>query len=451
MELGIGQTFDTCWFYSALNIFLLSDNGFKIMWKKMREFYASLNQNSRNHFNAPFNLPCPYGNAALKNKMYFWKFIDQYMCAIGGPGGLKTIASNTTAPLLEPFPFRNPGTREAKGLAPGFPQLEIFPILKHIGFKSGEEFSLESWGDLPNASWKYPFLVYKWRINRPYNVFKVLNINKNAGNYELTGASIRFRQRGRRVGHVISGFVQGGKQYIFDSAKPFAMTRCNWSNQTRLKEFMKNNYGTVYGLSFAYIVYTYKPYTDRIAPFCRRKYKPLSAINEETGRVADQASRNLGIPSWSVKANQERAPFMTPAVRVALKRNWALQNRLTANSFRGVLNSATSYKNGMNAVRGLVKAGYTYNANGNNWRNFKKNLLAKFPNPAPQWVYKAVLKKGNYEKLNRQGYFKLLNNSSINSGYTINKNNQNYRNFVATVNQRTKTRAGAKRQRNLNN
>jgi hypothetical protein len=37
--LGLAQTGGTCWLHSALNLFLLNDDGFKILWAKMQDVF----------------------------------------------------------------------------------------------------------------------------------------------------------------------------------------------------------------------------------------------------------------------------------------------------------------------------------------------------------------------------------------------------------------------------
>lgn len=119
MDRGLGQDFGTCWFYSTLNTFLLSDNGFKVMWKKLHEIYEGLSANQKTYFNSNLNVPCPTGgnSIATMNRIYFWKFMDEYMCSIGGPGKLAPRGGRT-ARLLENFPFTSNYLREAKGLVP---------------------------------------------------------------------------------------------------------------------------------------------------------------------------------------------------------------------------------------------------------------------------------------------------------------------------------------------
>ena len=81
MNRGIGQNLDTCWFYSSLNIFLLSDNGLKVFWKKLKEVYEGMNANQKAFFNSNINTPCPLTFGNKSTMIYFWKFMDEYICA----------------------------------------------------------------------------------------------------------------------------------------------------------------------------------------------------------------------------------------------------------------------------------------------------------------------------------------------------------------------------------
>ena len=79
MELGIGQTHGTCWFYSSLNMFLLSDNGLKILWQKLQKVYDGLGPVQKRYFESNINAPCPLRSVSKTSSIYFWKFLDEYL------------------------------------------------------------------------------------------------------------------------------------------------------------------------------------------------------------------------------------------------------------------------------------------------------------------------------------------------------------------------------------
>jgi len=82
---GAAQTHGTCWFYSMINGFLLSDDGKKILYAKMLEFYKSLTQNEKKYFMDKIDAPCPIKNVSKTKPIYFYKFLDQYLCFMSGP------------------------------------------------------------------------------------------------------------------------------------------------------------------------------------------------------------------------------------------------------------------------------------------------------------------------------------------------------------------------------
>ena len=448
---GIGQTFDTCWFYSALNLFLMSDDGFKIMWKKMREFYLGLSRPQRAFFNAPTHLACPFGNNRRQNLMDFWRFIDAYACAIGRPGNLPRIASNRTRSLLAPIQFSNAGVREAKGIAPAFAQKEIGPVLEHMGFENGKDFIYDYHFKLgwqkgwPPPGTNYKFIIFTRSPHSLTNYLALQDLKKSSHDFVLTGASIVFKPQGKRLPHAIAGFVQGRKGYIFDSAGSFDIRECKWWEAEALRRFIKDRYGKVEHINFAYWLYTNKAYTDKIAPFCRRKYKRLTGANRNQVEYEKAKARMAGVPIYNT--SQASRAWLTPAARAALAKQYGKQNVLTKNAFNSLVSTATSFTNGMNSLKNLVRSGYTYNVKGNNFKNFRLKLLAKFPRPLPAFYYKMAYERGvrnNYRRSNQ--FYNSLANYALMGEYSINKNNKAYKNFASAVNRYTTgTRSAVKR------
>lgn len=449
MNIGILQSNHTCWFYSALNLFLLSDNGFKIMWAKMREFYKGLSRPQRAFFNAPSYLACPFGNIRRQNLMDFWRFIDAYACAIGGPGNLKPRAPNKTGPLLAPIQFANASTREAKGLTAAYTQNEIVPILKHMGFEKDSDFAVI---DAPRLFLNnvlpthYKFIIFRTNPinNQPQNI-ELRNIRKNRMDYSLTAAGISIKWPDKKKGHAIAAFIRGRKGYIFDSDQQYGIEECDWWDPQKLQNYIKQRYGQIEYVRFTILLYTNKLYTSKIAPFCRLKYKRLGGAAWNIIEYTNQSSQKTGEPFYNAAKNQTRKYVMAPLTRVALARQHGRIPKLTQNSFNSIVANATTYNNGLRILSNLVKTGlYTYNANGNNYKNFRIKLRNKFPNPAPANFYATVLKKGrNGEYTTANQYHKNLVNNAIKHSYSINKNSPAYKKFVSTVNRRTTGTRGA--------
>ena len=354
---------------------------------------------------------------------------------------------------MAPIQFVNAATREAKGITAALAQKEIGPVLTHMGFEQGKDFIYEDhWKLWWQKGWPPPNTNYKFVIftNAVYNLslyMAVHDLKKSSLGFELAGASIIFKRPEQRYSHAIAGFIQSRKGYIFDSAGPFDIVECDWWNAKELERFIKNRYGAIEYIKFAYLLYTNKAYTDKIAPFCRRKYKKLTgAVRNEVKREVEFAYKE-GKPLYSALSNRLRRPFTTPATRAALMKQHGQKKLLTQRAFDALVRIASSYQNGMNTLKNMVQANYTYNANGNNFKNFKLKLLAKFPRPLPAFFYKTIYERGVRNKhTTAKQFHNRLENYALMLNYSINKNNKAYKNFVSAVNRYTSgTRSAVKR------
>ena len=79
---------------------------------------------------------------------------------------------------------------------------------------------------------------------------------------------------------------------------------------------------------------------------------------------------------------------------------------------------------------------YKINKNGQNYKNYRKKLIAKFPHPVPKSVFLYIWRnsKSNTEFANR------LRNYANRAGYTVNENK-----LKGILTRRASTRAGTKR------
>jgi hypothetical protein len=439
MNRGIGQNGPTCWFYSTLNIFLLSDNGLKVFWKKLKDVYAGFNANQLAYFNANVNIPCPTGMNKL-NMIYFWKFFDEYLCALGGPGRL-AITAGKARNLLKNMNFETAALKEAKGLAPARAQAEIKTVLKSIGFTSAEVLYLSS-NQRPTATatqniaiWMYDTQNtkrYHWARNAP---------NFSPVGWELIGASMYINASGLAYAHVVACFIQDGKKMVFDSAKPHeGFYKVDWTDADALGKFVNRVYGKPKQILWSFLVYTRKEFTNKISPTCRRVYKPLSDANRERAQQIAPSAKYIFANVMAGRA-VAAAPRVPPRVMAELLQQWGGRPIISKKTFNSVLNAAKNYNHGLNQVRLLENAGYRYRVNGPNYLNFKAKLLAKFPRAIPASLGTYILKKiesgnlrtknsamNNYEQYARAGNF------------TINKNSRNWKNFESAVNRALSTR-----------
>lgn len=445
MNRGIAQNLNTCWFYSSLNIFLLSDNGLKIFWKKLQDVYAGLNANQKAYFNANVNTPsCSTGS----NKVYFWKFFDEYLCALGGPGRLHTQARKSRN-LLKNMNFSSNALKEAKGLAPGKAQGEIKPILRHIGFTDADV-RYASHSQAPNASWTQPIVI---RMHDPTTPTKYLWArgapNWSSSGYELTGVSIYIDAQYLRIPHQIAGVIQGGKKLVFDSARPHDIWEVDWTDENEFLKFITSKYGKVKWVLWSFLVYTRKDFTNKISPSCRRVYRPISQANMAFAMERMGSAPYIFSNTMRGRTRPGAVGRIPPRMTAHILQEWGKRPLLTKNTFQSLLNSATSWNHGLKQLKQLEEAGYRYNYNGNNFRNFKANLLAKFPRAIPPSMRTNILRRiesGNLRTKNTA--MNAYENYARAGNFTINKNSRNWKNFEMAVNRALSTR---KRKRSANN
>jgi hypothetical protein len=439
MNRGIAQNLNTCWFYSSLNIFLLSDNGLKIFWKKLQDVYGSLTANQKAYFNSNVNTPCPTGINKV-NLLYFWKFFDEYMCALGGPGRLHTQARKSRN-LLKNMNFSSAALKEAKGLAPGKAQAEIKPILRHIGFTDAEV-RYVSHNQAPNASWTQPIVI---RMHDPTTPTKYLWArsapNWRPAGYELTGVSIYIDTQYLRIPHQIAGVIQGGKKLVFDSARPYDIWEVDWTDEDEFWKFITSKYGKVKWVLWSFLVYTRKDFTNKISPSCRRIYRPISQANMEFAMERFGSAPYIFSNIMRGRTRAGAGGRIPPRMMAHILQEWGKRPLLTKNTFQSLLNSATSWNHGLKQLKQLEEAGYRYNYNGNNFLNFKTNLLKKFPRAIPPYMRTSILRQiesGNLKTKNAamNKYEKYARNANL----TVNKNSRNWKNFEVAVNRALSTR-----------
>jgi len=386
MNIGVGQTGPTCWFNSSLNIFLTSDNGLKILWQKLQEVYPALKPREKAYFNSNINAPCPYkGGVKKTSAIYFWKFLNQYICAIGGPGRL-IPKSGLNAYLTKNVKWRNAGVREAKGTSGAHPSWELPAILGHLGFKVGRDFRMlnfERWKyKFKNNSWTAPILMY----SGGGQTYKMRDLMLEKKGYDLTGAIVYVAPavESERTPHVWACSIRNGKGYITDSNYPTTQIECSWWQKADLeRHFMtvdpSYRPGAARLMGFDVVMYTRKEFTNKISPSCQlpKQYRPLTANNENKLRQLQQWGSVNFLKTGKVgNAHKQFAPrVLTEAIRLNAKRPI-----MTANIFNKLVNEAGSFNHGMRLLRSAKN--YKVNANGQNYKNYRRKLIAKFP-PVP--------------------------------------------------------------------
>lgn len=455
MNVGVGQTGHTCWFFSSLNIFLTSDNGLKILWQKLQETLPKLKARQRNYFNSNINAPCPYKGAVKKTSaIYFWKFLNQYICAVGGPGRLLPT-SGLNAYLTKNVKWREAGTREAKGTAGAAAYMELPALLGHLGFKIGSEFRMldyERWYryQFRKENWTAPILMY--RKTSSWNLIPLRDLMLEKKGYELTGAIVHVKPRfgSGRQAHVWSCVIRNGKGYVFESNSPTFQTPCSWWNKEDLLEYFDNlrpgwsNYSknSAMFISFSVIMYTRKDYTSQISPYCLLPtggYRPMTQTNLQ--KLANFESWGPGAVNFLKRGGVGNAHglFSLRVLAEAVRRN-AGRPRANVAFYNAIVNKSTSFSNGLERARSATKNGlrYAINTKGKNYLNFKQKLIAKHPRPFPDRIFKNLWgqRHGNMD------FIKRVKNLALGAGYTFPKEK-----IQAIMTRRQTTRYGVERKK----
>ena len=447
MNVGLGQTGDTCWFNSSLNIFLTSDNGLKILWKKLTEVYAGLGPKQKAYFDSNIKAPCPYGKPNKTPPIYFWKFLNQYICAVGGPGALLP-KSGLNAYLTKNIKWKNSGLRESKGTSGGWPHLELPSILNRLGFKKGSDYRIRNMQKYQykfNPEWNNPvILLHGEERGRTYYGMSIRDLYLVKGKYDLSGAIVYVRptDESEKDPHVWACSVRDGKGYITDSNFPVSPKLCMWWDKESLLRF----FGTVEydyrpnvarTLVFDVLFYTRRDYTNTIAPYCLlpNTYRPVTAANREAlNKVANNYGPNAG--SYFMNTSEARQRF-TPRVAAEVKMRYAARPVLNAVAFQNIVNEAGSFNHAMRIVsRKMRHEGFRVNQGGPNYKNFTRKLIAKFPQPLPKsmFLYFWRNSKTNTEFVNR------IRKYANKAGYVVPENK-----LKGILAMRAKTRAGTKR------
>jgi hypothetical protein len=412
-QLGAIQTRGTCWFYSILNGFILSEDGQKILYNKLKSFYKKLKPAEKAYFDDVFNAPCPMKNLTKTKEIYFWKFIDQYLCFMSGPREASLMAGKS-ASLLGGLSLQGTIAKEHKGGKGAFPQVEIEKILDHVGFKG--DYYVKYASDSPKfyALRKPQFVVVMKNKNYKKEYMSRIPAELMADpKYELMCASLviantEANNTEQHKWHAIAGFKCNGKGYIYDSNQ-LKVFKCDWWNRDDFinvadtevaKHYSFFKGGQINVHTYAFAIFARKAFTKDIGPACLMKYKT------KTPEGYNLASPNLG-------QRINNMAWLKPAQRAALKRKWARTEHraapvfMTQNTFNSILAGAKNESDAFQQVSNLVKAGYKYNFA--NYKSFRRKLEVKFSNkkaapaPSPKRTYTFAEAKARLNQFTTSG------------------------------------------------
>ena len=401
-QLGAIQTAGTCWFYSILNGFILSEGGQKILYAQLKEFYNKLTEKEKEYFQDGSNAPCPLKDLTKVKKIYFWKFVDQYLCFMSGPRA-KSLKTGRSVEMLKGMSLVGTVAREGGGALGGKPQEEITKILGHVGFKEMNE-TVKSHKDFLvvefDASQKAGKLDFDHRKKPKFIIVKAKGSNYmesatpgfvvNDPDYSLMCSSIvignsKAKSSEMHKYHAVAGYTCNGNGYIYDSNQR-KVFKCDYWDWPKLKATLDNNVANLYNFfkggkinyySIAFHVLARKDYVKHIGPACLMKYKtktPNIGINF--------TSPNLG----RRLDNNTKFRHLTPAERIALKRKWARTKHrnvtyLNWATMNALVNKATSSNNGYKNIMALKNAGY--GIRNDDLNSFMNKLETKFKKVAP--------------------------------------------------------------------
>lgn len=248
----------------------------------MQNIYSKFPQKDKVYFDSDINAPCPVRKDIKKTSMvYFWKFLDQYLCS-RGPGKL-ALHHGKNVQLLKNINIVAGSTakRAEKG---AFPSKEIDVILKHIGFTSGD-YNIIDFSTAFNNRKKFAIRVENKSVVKRIPLH---NLDLKQGNFELTGAVLFVHNTtgaGAHTAHDVSCVKRGNKGYIIDSNYPYKLWSCEWWIEDKMTQFIKkselfNKYanfknGRIDSYGFEFLLYTNNSYTNTISPTCKRVGKPV--------------------------------------------------------------------------------------------------------------------------------------------------------------------------------
>ena len=398
-QLGAIQTRGTCWFYSILNGFILSEDGQKILYNRLTNFYKKLKPAEKAYFDDQFNAPCPMKNLSKTKEIYFWKFIDQYLCFMSGPRAA-TLKAGKSASILGGMSLQGTVARQAQGGAGAFPQVEIEKILDHVGF--AKDYYVKYGQSQPkfHAARKPQFVVVMHDQYSPKSYMERIPADLLADpKYELMCASLiiantNANSKETHKWHAVAGFVCNGAGYIYDSNQR-KVFKCNWWNIADFKKVANEEIAKAYPFFikgqinvhvYAYAIFARKEFTKDIGVSCLMKYKT------KTPKVYGM---NFTDPNLGSKLNGNLYNFLKPAQRVALKHKWARTEHrkviyLNKAGYNKIINSAKNINNGEQQLFNLNNAGYKIK--NENFKNFNRRLKEKFAvakkaSPEPKKTY----------------------------------------------------------------
>ena len=376
---GALQTRGTCWFFSIINGFLLSDAGQKILFDHLEKFYKGLSPQEKAQFDDGVPAPCVKSLMTAK-RMYFYKFLDQYLCFRSGPRSA-SLRAGKSANILGGASLDGTIARAHAGGQGGFPQDELPKILKHLGITDYIMTNRHAHIPIANARKRPHFLVaVSSKTERVVSIpsFRPKTYSKMCCSITIGNSSASNKEQHKW--HAITGYVCNGKGYLFDSnqRKQFP---CDWWNWRELEQVVYNEVARHYDffaggqidyMGYNFVIFSRNDYIESIKPVCRLKYK-----NTKTPRGIYTRVSNKNFNMVLKRGNWNN---LKPAELAAIKRARARKKTpapvINKNTLNSIVASSNSKNNALQKVKNLENAGYITNLSA--LHNFHTKLNSKF-------------------------------------------------------------------------
>ena len=377
---GALQTRGTCWFFSIINGFLLSDAGHKILFDHLDKFYKGLSLAEKAQFDDGVPAPCVKSLMTAK-RMYFYKFLDQYLCFRSGPRSA-SLRAGKSANILGGASLAGTIAKTHAGGQGAFAGEELPKILKHLGIT--DYLMTNQFAHLPEAQQRKrphfvvaiaPKLTGMDRIPK----FRPQTYSKMC--CSITIGNVFAKDKNRF--HAITGYMCNGKGYLFDSNQRKTFP-CEWWDWYELEKVVEEEVARFYDffaggqitfMAYNFVIFSRNDYIESIKPVCRLKYKktktPFSILTRVSNNKFNKHTKPGG--AWNNLKPAQLAAIKHARAREKTKRSAPVINKA---AFNDILASSNSKNNALQKVKNLEIAGYIRNSSA--YGNFYTKLNTKY-------------------------------------------------------------------------